>query len=107
MPTKPLDSPTIKQLRQIAHHLDPVVSVGDQGISESVIAETKRALKDHELIKVKIHSEDRQDRKLMGSQLAEACQADVIQTIGKITVLFRRNPQPNPRLSNLSRLGGR
>lgn len=107
MPTKSLDSRTIKHLRQIAHHLDPVVSVGDQGISESLIAETERALNDHELIKVKIHSEDRQDRKLMGSRLAEACQADVIQTIGKITVLFRRNPEPNPRLSNLSRLGGR
>ncbi len=107
MPTKPPDSLKIKQLRQIAHHLDPVVSVGDQGISEPVIAETERALTDHELIKVKIHSEDRQDRKLMGSQLAEACHADVIQTIGKITVLFRRNPKPNPRLSNLSRLGGR
>lgn len=107
MPTKTLDSLKMKQLRQIAHHLDPVVSVGDQGISEPVIAETERALQDHELIKVKIHSEDRQDRKLMGSQLAEACQADVIQTIGKVTVLFRSNPQPNPRLSNLSRLGGR
>jgi len=107
MPTKSLDNRTIKQLRQIAHHLDPVVSVGDRGISESVIAETERALNDHELIKVKIHSEDRQDRKLIGGRLAEACQADVIQTIGKIAVLFRSNPEPNPRLSNLSRFGGR
>ena len=106
MQTKPSDNKTIKRLRQIAHHLDPVVSVGDQGISEPLIAETERALDDHELIKVKIHSEDRQDRKLLGSRLAEACQAEVIQTIGKITVLFRRNPQPNPKLSNLSRFGG-
>ena len=105
MQMKPLDNKTIKRLRQVAHHLDPVISVGDQGISESLIAETERALNDHELIKVKIHSEDRQDRKLLGSGLAEACRAEVIQTIGKITVLFRRNPEPNPKLSNLSRFG--
>jgi RNA-binding protein len=96
---------TRKQLKQIAHHLDPVIIVGEQGISEPLIAETQRALHDHELIKVKIQTEDREQRRAMGQSLAEACAADIVQTIGKITVLFRRNPEPNRRLSNLSRFG--
>lgn len=100
-----MDKSTRKQLKQIAHHLDPVVIVGEQGISDPLIAETQRALHDHELIKVKIHAEDREERRAMGQSLAEACEAEIVQTIGKITVLFRRNPEPNRRLSNLSRFG--
>ena len=106
MPGTQLDNRRKKQLKQIAHHLDPVVTVGDQGVSEALIAETQRALNDHELIKVKIHAEDRQDRKDLGALLARACEAEVVQTIGKVTVLFRKNPEPNPRLSNLARFAG-
>ena len=106
MPATPLDNRRKKQLKQIAHHLDPVVTVGDQGISEPLIAETQRALADHELIKVKIHAEDRTERKALGEALAEACEAHIVQTIGKVAVLFRKNPEPNPRLSNLARFGG-
>jgi RNA-binding protein len=105
MPQEAMENSTRKQLKQIAHHLDPVIIVGEQGISEPLIAETQRALSDHELIKVKIQAEERETRRAMGQQLAEACQAEVVQTIGKITVLFRRNPEPNRRLSNLSRFG--
>ncbi len=106
MSPTPLDNRSRKHLRQIAHHLDPVVTVGDAGISEALTAETARALSDHELIKVKIHAEDRNERKILAEELARACHADIVQTIGKITVLFRKNPEPNPRLSNVSRFGG-
>jgi RNA-binding protein len=100
-----MEKSTRKQLKQIAHHLDPVIIVGGQGISEPLIAETQRALRDHELIKVKIHAEDREERVAMGQQLAAACAAEIVQTIGKTTVLFRHNPEPDRRLSNLSRFG--
>jgi RNA-binding protein len=97
------DSATRRRLKRIAHHLEPIVLIGDQGVTEAVIAETARALEDHELIKVRIHGADRSGRQALASQLAEACQAVIIQSIGKVSVLFRKNPHPNLRLSNLAR----
>jgi RNA-binding protein len=94
-----------RRLKRIAHHLDPIVLVGDQGVSDAVIAETRRALEDHELIKVRIHGADRVGRQALAVKLAEACEADIIQSIGKVTVLFRKNPHPDLRLSNLARFG--
>lgn len=99
----PLDRETRRALKQIAHHLEAVVLVGEQGVSDAVVAETDRALDDHELIKVRIHASDRHARKALAEALATACGAAVVQSIGKVTVLFRRNPEPNPKLSNLVR----
>ncbi|MCU0974246.1 MAG: ribosome assembly RNA-binding protein YhbY [Burkholderiales bacterium] len=96
-----------KRLRQIAHHLHPVVTVGEQGVSDALVAETERALSDHELIKVKVHSTDREERAEAAEALAAACNATIVQTIGKIVVLYRRNPEATPRLSNLARFGAR
>ncbi len=94
-----------KSFRQIAHHLDAVVIVGDQGVTEGVLAEAHRALKDHELIKVKLAISDRSARSEAGRTLAEQCSAEIVQSIGKIIVLFRANPEANPKLSNLQRFG--
>lgn len=101
--TTPTDT---KTLRRIAHHLDPVVIIGDSGLSEGVVAEAQRALADHELIKVRIASADRAQRNEVGEELAAACEATVVQRIGKILVLFKTNPKPNLKLSNLHRYGG-
>ena len=92
-----------KVLRQIAHHLDTVVIVGDQGLSDGVMAEIERALVDHELIKVKLAIGDRETRADAAKTIADACEAEVVQSIGKIIVLFRANPKANPKLSNLAR----
>ena len=100
-----MDTRTRKQLRQIAHHLDPVVSVGNHGLSDSVLAEAERALRDHELIKVRIYADGREERAALGNDLALRCTAEVVQKIGKIFVLFKSNPEPDPALSNLSRYG--
>jgi RNA-binding protein len=102
----PTDNATRRRLKRIAHHLEPIVLIGDHGISETLVAETQRALKDHELIKVRIHSGDREARQALANELADACEASIIQSIGKVTVLFRKNPHPNLRLSNLARFGG-
>lgn len=82
-----------------------MVTVGDQGVTESVLAETERALTDHELIKVRLHSGERDERQALAQALATACTATVVQSIGKIIVLYRRNPNAKPRLSNLTRFG--
>lgn len=95
-----------KTLRRIAHHLDPVVIIGDSGMSEGVVQETERALTDHELIKVRINSADRADRVTTGDSLATSCNADVVQRIGKVLILYRANPKANPKLSNLQRFAG-
>ena len=90
-------------LRQIAHHLEVVVSIGDQGVSEGVAAEAERALTDHELIKVKVAVSDRQARAEAAQALADRCSAEIVQSIGKVVVLYRANPKANPKLSNISR----
>ena len=92
-----------KAFRGVAHHLDPVVSVSDRGLSDGIIAETERALTDHELIKVRVDALQKADRLAITEMLAEQTQATVIQNIGKVAVLYRKNQRPNPKLSNVSR----
>ena len=98
-----IDSATRRRLRRIAHHLDPIILLGDAGATEGVIAETQRALSDHELIKVRVAAMDRADRKQVIQQLAAACAATVVQEIGRVAVLYRANPKAEPRLSNVVR----
>ena len=100
-----LSSSEKKQLRRIAHHLDPVVTIGDQGLTQGVTDETERALTDHELIKVRVNGIDRVERQTCGDELAQATQSEVVQRIGKIVVLYRGNPKADVRLSNLKRYG--
>ncbi len=77
--------------------------VGDQGLSSGVMAEVERALTDHELIKIKLAIGDREARTETANAIADACNAEVVQNIGKIVVLFRANPKANPKLSNIAR----
>lgn len=92
-----------KRLRQIGHALNPVVMIGGQGLTENVVEETNRALNDHELIKVKIAGEDREARVAVIAEIAEVTSAEVVQTIGKIALLYKKAKQQNPKLSNLVR----
>lgn len=92
-----------KSMRQIAHHLDVVVTVGDQGVSEGVINETERALQDHELIKVRVAVGERAERNAAAANLANLCGAEIVQQIGKVVILYRANPKADPRLSNIAR----
>jgi RNA-binding protein len=98
-----LNSSEKKQFKAIAHHLNPVIIVGEKGLSEGLISEVERALLDHELIKVKIAIADRDSRTQLTSELIDKTNAELVQTIGKIAVLLKRNPRPNPKLSNLLR----
>jgi RNA-binding protein len=95
-----------KHLRGIAHHLNPVVTLGDKGVTDAVVTETERALADHELIKARLNILDRDSRKSEGNALAERTGATVVQVIGKVWVLYRHNPDADPRLSNVTRYAG-
>ena len=94
--------PNRRQLRQIAHHLQPVVIVGDAGVTDALCSELERALTDHELIKVKLAA-DREQRKLWIDQLVTASGSELVLSIGRVAVLYRQNAQANPRLSNVAR----
>ena len=92
-----------KRLRQIGHALNPVVMLGGQGLTESVVEEINRALNDHELIKVKIVAEDREARAALIEEIATVTEAQVVQTIGKIALLYKKAAKQNQKLSNLVR----
>ena len=92
-----------KRLRQIGHALNPVVMLGDKGLTEAVVEEINRALNDHELIKVKIVAEDREERAALIDQVSEQTGAEVVQKIGKIALIYKKAPKQNQKLSNLVR----
>ena len=98
-----LGSKQRKQLRKIAHHLRPVVTIADLEITDGVSNEVVRALTDHELIKIKIDISEKEERQDVAVRISDSVEATLIQTIGKCVVLYKRNPTPNPKLSNLLR----
>jgi putative YhbY family RNA-binding protein len=83
-----------KHLRGQAHHLEPVVLVGADGLTAAVIKEADAALKAHALIKVRVFSDDRDARAQALTRLSEALNAAPVQHIGKLLVLWRPRPEP-------------
>ncbi|MCE4557743.1 YhbY family RNA-binding protein [Roseateles cellulosilyticus] len=82
-----------KEKRADAHHLDPVVMIGGEGLTPAVVKETDAALKAHGLIKVRVFSDDRTAREAMLAQLSDELDAAPIQHIGKLLVLWRPIPE--------------
>lgn len=93
----PLSKHQIKHLVSLAHHLKPVIMVGQHGVTENLLKELEIALDHHELVKIKIAGEDRDSRQQMIQQLCDASGAQTVQIIGKTLTLFRRNRQ-KPRI---------
>ncbi|MDO4656641.1 ribosome assembly RNA-binding protein YhbY [Kingella sp. (in: b-proteobacteria)] len=90
MEKKPvLSKQEILALRARAHHLNPVVMIGQHGLTEAVIRETETALNAHELIKVRVLGDERDERLLIGEELCAATGAQLVQHIGKLLVLYR------------------
>ena len=87
-----MDAASKKKLRAQAHNLKPVVTVGQAGLTDAVLAETEIALDCHELIKVKIRA-DRDQRIIISEKIGAATGATLIQMIGQIAVLYRHNPK--------------
>ena len=92
-----------RSLRAIGHRLNPVVTVAGQGLSETVCAEIERALHDHELIKVKLAVGEREEKAELSQAILAQFNCELVQAIGKVILIYRKNPKPNPKLSNLLR----
>jgi len=121
MPAIELSVAERKTHRAEAHHLDPVVMIGNEGLTAAVKKETDAALNAHGLIKVRVLGDDREQREAIFQQLAEQLNAAPIQHIGKLLVLWRPKPakakaededrKPGPRefkvIKNSSRGGQR
>jgi RNA-binding protein len=80
-------------LKAQAHHLNPVVLLGAQGLSDAVMKEIDRALTAHGLIKVRAPGDDRDERERMFEQMSETLGAARVNIIGKVLVLFRPIPE--------------
>jgi RNA-binding protein len=91
---------TEKQLRFLrgrAHALKPVVQIGQKALTAGLIAETRRALRDHELIKLRIQAADRESRDALLEELVAATDCALVTRIGHVAVLFK----PNQKLTKI------
>jgi RNA-binding protein len=97
----PLTPSRRSELRAQAHTLSPIVLIGDKGLTDEVIAEIDRSLKAHELIKVRAMTNDRDARVAWMATICEKLDAQAIQQIGKVLVIYRENfdkPRDKPKL---------
>jgi len=81
-----------RYLRGLTHHINPVVMVGDKGLSDNVLAEIERALDHHELVKVKLRA-DRAKRQQWVADISARCGAEAVNFIGQVACFYRRNPR--------------
>lgn len=79
-----------QHLRALAHHLDPVVQVGHEGLTEAVVSQIREALEAHELIKVRVAQESPVGRDELAEELEGRGVGQIAQTIGRIVVVWRR-----------------
>jgi len=85
-------------LRGLGHHLDPVLQVGKEGLSEAFLAAVEQALSDHELIKIRVGESAPMDRREAADALAEATRAELAQVLGRTFLLYRADAD-EPRIA--------
>lgn len=79
----------VRQLRSLAHHLDPVVIIGKADVNEGTVDQANSALEAHELIKCSVLDSSSLDVRDAADELAQRCRAEVVQVIGRRFVLYR------------------
>ncbi len=92
-----LHSKQKQHLKSVAHALKPVVILGNNGLTKTLLAEIDQALNHHELIKIKIATTDREDLNLMAEAIVQKTGASHVALIGRILTLYR--PAEKPRIS--------
>ena len=92
---KSLSSAERKLLKARAHALSPVVTVGNQRLTASVLKEIDTCLKAHDLIKIRVTGDDRDLRQALLGEICNRTDASPVQHIGKVLVVYRENPQPS------------
>lgn len=98
---KELNPAERRALRARAHHLHPVIMIGEAGLTPAVLHEIDNALKGRELIKIRVLGDDRRAREALIGRICAALSASPVQHIGKILVVFRPRPEsaePKPAL---------
>jgi len=88
-----LSSADRKALKARAHKLEPVVLIGAKGLTDEVGSEVDKALKAHELIKVRAASLERDEREVAFKALCERTGAQAVQAIGKVFVIYRKRDE--------------
>ncbi|OUS32886.1 RNA-binding protein [Thalassotalea sp. 42_200_T64] len=88
-----LSKKQIQHLKGVAHSLKPVVMLGNNGLTEAVVAEIDYALGHHELIKVKIPTDDKEVKQLIVDAIVRETNSIKVQTIGKTLVIFRQSDE--------------
>lgn len=83
-------------LRGLAHHLKPVVFIGEQGVTDNVIQATDEALDTHELIKIRFNSYKEQ-KKTLAQEIEERTQSEMVGLIGHIAIFYRQHPDEDKR----------
>jgi RNA-binding protein len=89
------------ELRAEAHHLNPTVHVGQQGLTPSLIGSLDDALRTRELVKVKLGNKDEVKPKDLANSLALATNSAVVQVIGRTATFFRENPDLNNKRGDI------
>lgn len=90
---RPLTGKQRRHLRSLGHHLEPIVQIGKQGLTDSVIAAVDEALARHELVKVRVGTECPEDRRDLAARLAPAVKGEVAQVLGRTLLVYRRHPK--------------
>lgn len=93
---EPLTPRERQQLKARAHALEPVVQVGNAGVTEQVAKELDRALTAHQLIKIKVTAPDRDAREVLCDDIVARTGAAEVQRVGKVLVLWRPKPETEP-----------
>ena len=83
-----------KYLKALAHHLKPVIQVGNAGVTAAVVKEITQALDAHELLKIRLPGVDRDARHTLLGEICEAARAEAVQEIGRMAVIYRRAKKP-------------
>ena len=100
-----------RALRARAHALNPVVAISQNGLSEAVLREISRSLDSHELIKIRVYNDDREERETYLKTICEQLDAAPVQHIGKLLVVWRPAPEktetPKSRATPRRRSGPR
>ncbi|GLX85674.1 RNA-binding protein YhbY [Thalassotalea loyana] len=96
-----LNKKQIQYLKGEAHSLKPVVLLGSNGLTEGVVAEIDSALEHHELIKVKIPTDDREVKGLIVDAICRETNATKIQVIGKTLVIYRQSEEKKIHIPKL------
>lgn len=99
-PVSTLSAPQRKQLRSLAHHLDPAVLVGKHGVTDTLVKSVDTALDAHELIKVRFN-EHKREKKLLTAEIVERTGCELAGIIGHVAILYRQNEDPEKRVVKL------